>query len=110
MRLYDIAHARAGDKGNSADITVIAYRSEDYAFLRATLTAAVVRAHFADIAHGAVERYEIPGLRALKFVLHDTLGGGVTRSLSQDAHGKTLGSSLLELALPDRSTGDADPM
>lgn len=109
MRLYDLAHARAGDKGNSADITVIAYRPEDYPFLCAIVTAAAVRAHFADIAHGPVERYAIPELHALKFVLHDALGGGVTRSLNQDPHGKTLSSSLLELQLPDREGLETAP-
>jgi para-nitrobenzyl esterase len=100
MRLGDIAHARAGDKGNTSDITVIAYQPGDYPLLREQLTPALVRDQLADIVRGPVDRYEIPQLHALKFVLHDALGGGVTRTLSLDAHGKTLSSSLLEMELP----------
>jgi hypothetical protein len=100
MRLHEIAHARAGDKGDISDISVIAYRTEDFEFLRLHLTAQRVREHLADVVRGTVERYEVPRLRALKFVLHEALGGGATRSLSLDIHGKTLGSSLLELELP----------
>ena len=88
MRLHRLAHARAGDKGNVSDITVIAYEPGDYEFLRAQVTAERVREHFADIAGGPVQRYELPRLHALKFVLHDALGGGVTRTVSLDAHGK----------------------
>jgi hypothetical protein len=99
MRLGDIAHARAGDKGNISDISVIAYRPDDYALLREQLTADRVHKHLADITRGRVDRYEVPQLHALKFVLHDALGGGVTRTLSLDAHGKTLSSSLLEMEL-----------
>jgi hypothetical protein len=102
MRLGDIAHARAGDKGNTSDITVIAYHPGDYPLLREQLTPALVREHLADIVRGPVDRYEIPQLHALKFVLHDALGGGVSRTLSLDAHGKTLSSTLLEMELPSR--------
>ena len=101
-RLYDLAHARSGDKGTISDISVIAYEPADYEFLREHLTAQRVRTHFADIVRGGVDRYEVPGLCALKFVLHDALEGGVTRTLNLDIHGKTLSSSLLELELPDR--------
>ena len=101
MRLHDLAHSRTGDKGDISDISVIAYRATDYDFLRSHLTAARVREHFADLAVGDVDRYELPQLGALKFVLHSALGGGVTRSLALDAHGKSLGSCLLELELPD---------
>jgi hypothetical protein len=102
MRLYDLAHSRAGDKGDTSDLSVIAYQPGDYPFLREHVTAARVRAHFADIVTGEVDRYELPQLHALKFVLHGCLGGGVTRSLDLDAHGKSLSSCLLELELPDR--------
>lgn len=105
-RLYEIAHARAGDKGNTCDLSVIAYRAEDYPYLCAQLTAARVRAHFADIVRGPVERFELPRLHALKYVLHDALGGGVTRTLDLDPHGKTLSSALLELELPDPTEDD----
>jgi hypothetical protein len=102
MRLHQLAHARAGDKGNSCDISVIAYAPGDYEFLREQVTADRVREHFADIVRGPVQRYELPRLHALKFVLHDALGGGVTRTVSLDAHGKSLSSCLLELELPER--------
>lgn len=102
MKLREIAHARAGDKGNVSNISVIAYEAGDYAFLVEHITAERVKAHFADIAGGKVERYELPNIGALNFVIHDALGGGVTRSLSLDAHGKSLSSSLLEMELPDR--------
>jgi para-nitrobenzyl esterase len=100
MRLYQLAHARAGDKGNTSDISVIAYDPADYEFLCAQVTAERVAEHFADIARGPVERYELPRLHALKFVLHDALGGGVTRAVNLDAHGKSLSSCLLEMELP----------
>lgn len=99
MMLHDLAHARAGDKGDISDISVFAYRHENFDFLRRHLTADRVREHFADIIQGEVERYEVPQLAALKFVMHGALGGGVTRTLSLDTHGKTLSSSLLELEL-----------
>jgi hypothetical protein len=102
MRLHQLAHARAGDKGNISDISVIAYKPGDYEFLCEQVTAERVREHFADIARGTVERYELPRLDALKFVLHDALGGGVTRALSLDVHGKSLSSCLLEMELPGR--------
>jgi hypothetical protein len=99
MRLYDMAHARAGDKGDISDISVIARRPQDYPHLRDVVTAERVREHFADIVRGQVERYEVPQLYALKFVLHGALGGGVTRTLNLDPHGKSLSSSLLEMEL-----------
>lgn len=101
MKLREIAHARAGDKGNISNISVIAYEADDYAFLVEHVTAELVKAHFADIVGGKVERYELPNLGALNFVIHEALGGGVTRSLFLDAHGKSLSSSLLEMELPD---------
>lgn len=100
MLLRDIAHARAGDKGNISNISVIAYDPADYALLERWLTADRVRQHLRDIAHGEVRRYTLPGLGALNFVLHDALAGGVTRSLALDAHGKTLSSALLTLQIP----------
>lgn len=102
MKLHEIAHSRTGDKGNISDISVIAYDAADYEFLRTYVTAERVKRHFADIVHGRVDRYEVPGMGALKFVLHDALEGGVTRTLNLDIHGKSLSSSLLELELPDR--------
>ncbi|MGL4291860.1 MAG: AtuA-related protein, partial [Phreatobacter sp.] len=88
--LRDLAHARSGDKGNISNIAVFAYDAADYPLLALHLTAARVAAHFSDILQGPVERYELPQLQALNFVLHGALGGGVTRSLALDAHGKSL--------------------
>jgi len=102
MQLRELAHARTGDKGNLSQISVIAYEPGDYAYLAEHVTAERVRAHFAAIAPGEVTRYELPGLGALNFVIQNALGGGVTRSLSLDAHGKSLSSVLLELDIPDR--------
>ncbi len=101
MKLRELAHARTGDKGNTSNISVITYYPGDFAFLCEHVTAERVKAHFADIARGAVERYELPALGALNFVLHDALGGGVARSLSLDAHGKSLSGCLLEMDVPD---------
>ena len=97
MLLRDLAHTRTGDKGNRSTISVIAYRREDYPRLRDALTVDPVKQHYREIVRGEVERFELPQLGALSFVLHDALGGGVTRSLALDAHGKCLSSSLLAL-------------
>ena len=100
MLLRELAHARAGDKGNISNISVIAYDAKDYPLLEDYLTAARVKAHLAQIVGGEVERYALPGLCALNFVLRDALSGGVTRSLALDAHGKTLSSALLGIDIP----------
>jgi hypothetical protein len=105
VRLHELAHARAGDKGTTSDLTLIPYRAEDYPLLVEYVTPARVREHFAGIVRGEVERYEVPQLCALKFVLHDTLGG-VTRTPDLDVHGKSLSSSLLELDVPGHSPTD----
>lgn len=102
MRLRELAHARAGDKGDISNISVIAYEPGDYGFLAEQVTVERVKALFAGIAQGEVIRYELPELGALNFVLHEALGGGVTRSLRLDPHGKSLSSLLLELEIPDR--------
>ncbi len=93
MKLRELAHARTGDKGDISNISVIAYDPGDFAFCANTSPPTRVKAHFADIVHGAVERYELPGLGALNFVLHAPSAAGVTRSLALDAHGKSLSSS-----------------
>lgn len=98
--LRDIAHTRAGDKGDISCLSVIAHRVEDFAALEQHVTAERVRAHFAGLVHGDVERYVLPQLGALNFVLHGALAGGVTRSLALDAHGKSLSSALLTLEIP----------
>lgn len=101
MKLHELAHARAGDKGNTSDLTVFAYDPGAFARLERQLTPERVKAHLGKIVQGEVVRYVLPGLCALKFVLGDTLGGGVTRTLALDAHGKCLSSVLLGLDLPD---------
>ena len=98
-KLYDLAHARAGDKGNTTILSLIAYRPEDFALLRARVTAEAVKQHFAGIIKGEVKRYELPHLGALQFVGQDALGGGVTTSLAVDAHGKSLSAALLEMEI-----------
>ena len=102
MKLRELAHARTGDKGDVSNISVIAYEPSDFAFLAEHVTALRVRAHLTGTVRGEVVRYELPALGALNFVLQGALGGGVTRSLALDMHGKSLSSSLLELELPDR--------
>jgi len=98
-RLHDLAHCRAGDKGNTSILSVIAYRSEDYALLVERVTVEAVRKHMHGIVRGEIRRFELPGLGALQFVCERALGGGVTTSLAQDAHGKTLSYALLELPI-----------
>jgi hypothetical protein len=112
VQLRALAHVRSGDKGGISDITVVAHDDAAYTVLDERLTAAAVRAWFDDLPVTRVERHELPQLRALKFVLHDALGGGVTATLSLDAHGKCLSSSLLALDLDsyaeNMSTPDID--
>jgi len=107
MKLRELAHARAGDKGNVCNISVIAHDPGDYAFLVEHVTSERVKAHLADSVTGRIDRYELPNIGALNFVLHEALGGGVTRSLALDPHGKSLSSSLLELEVPDRQQESA---
>jgi hypothetical protein len=99
MKLREIAHSRTGDKGNTSNISVIAYDARHYPLLLEHVTAARVKAHFAGIVEGDVVRYELPRIAALNFVMSKTLGGGVTRSLALDAHGKSLSSALLDLEI-----------
>ena len=99
MLLRDIAHTRTGDKGNRSTLSVIAYDKKDFALLEKQLTPERVKAHYAGIVHGPVERYSLPQLGALNFVMHQALGGGVTRSLALDAHGKCLSAKLLSLVI-----------
>jgi hypothetical protein len=99
VRLIDIAHARSGDKGDTANVGVIARRAEYYPLLVKYLTIERIKKHFEGIALGDVERFELPNLMALNFLLHRALGGGGTVSLKLDAQGKTLGSAMLRLEL-----------
>jgi hypothetical protein len=99
MLLRDIAHTRTGDKGNRSTLSVIAYDKKDFDLLEQHLTPERVLQHYAGIVHGPVERYSLPQLGALNFVMHQALGGGVTRSLALDAHGKCLSAKLLSLVI-----------
>ena len=99
IKLINIAHGRSGDKGDAANIGIIAYDDDGYEIIKKHLTAELVKKHFNGICHGKVERYELPNLRALNFMLHNTLGGGGTVSLKHDAQGKTLAAALLRIEL-----------
>lgn len=97
MKLKEIAHSRTGDKGNISVISVIAYNKADFPTLQEKITADRVAEYFGEFVHGEVTRYEISTIGALNFELKAALGGGVTRSLALDMHGKTLASALLEM-------------
>lgn len=97
VKLREIAHSRAGDKGDIVNISVIAYDMQYYDVIREQVTLERVKDHFKEIAKGDIVRYELPNLGALNFVIHNALAGGVTRSLRIDLHGKTLSSAMLEL-------------
>lgn len=99
IRLIEIAHARAGDKGNSADIGLFAYDDAAWEILKKHVTREAVAAYFAPVASGPVERYEVPNIQALKFVVHGALGGGAPRSLRSDNLGKTFGAALLRMEI-----------
>ena len=100
VRLVDVAHARSGDKGDTANVGVIALRPEWYPWLARTLTRDRVAAHFAGIIEGGVDRFELPNLNALNFLLHGALGGGGTVSLKTDAQGKVYSTALLRMEIP----------
>ena len=99
ISLREICHSRAGDKGDIMNISLIVYDIADYAVVRRAVTAQRVKAYFRGIAHGRVDRYELPRIGALNFVLHEALDGGVTRSLRVDGHGKSLSSYLLAMEI-----------
>ena len=103
IQLLRIAHARSGDKGDTANVGLIARRPEYYPLLAREVTAERVKRHFAGICLGEVERFELPNLDALNFLLHESLDGGGTLSLKADAQGKTYSSALLrmEIDVPD---------
>lgn len=103
VKLHDIAHARSGDKGDSSNVGLFVLTDEAFDLIRREVTAARVKAHFGSIVRGEVERFELPNLRALNFLLHDSLGGGGSESLKNDAQGKTHGQALLlmEIEVPD---------
>ena len=99
MKLWEIAHSRTGDKGNISNLSLIAYDMKNYELLREKVTPEAVKHWFKDIVKGEVVRYELPQLGAMNFVMYDALGGGVTRTLSMDMHGKGLSSYLLDLEI-----------
>jgi hypothetical protein len=99
IQLKEIAHARSGDKGDTVNVGVIAYDPADYDVLVEQLTPERVREHFGELVKGEVERFELPNLGALNFLLHNALGGGGTVSLMTDAQGKTFSTAMLRLEL-----------
>ncbi len=103
IQLLKLAHARSGDKGDTANVGLIARREEYYPLLVREVTAERVKLHFEGICKGEVERFELPNLHALNFLLHESLGGGGTLSLMTDAQGKTFSTALLrmDIDIPD---------
>lgn len=97
IELLKLAHARSGDKGDTANVGVIALKDEYYPLLVREVTAERVKGHFGEMVKGAVERFELPNLKALNFLLHESLGGGGTLSLMTDAQGKTFSTALLRM-------------
>ena len=98
-KLYDLAHCRAGDKGNTSILSLIAYRADDYPLLAQRVTVDAVAKHLRGIVQGDIRRFELPDLGALQFVCEHSLSGGVTTSLALDAHGKSLSFALLEMEI-----------
>jgi hypothetical protein len=99
VQLREVAFARSGDKGDTANVGLIAYTESVYPVLVEEVTARRVKKHFAGVCHGEVERFELPNLRALNFLLHESLDGGGTRSLMLDAQGKTFSTALLRMEI-----------
>lgn len=106
INIGQIAYARSGDKGDGSNIGIAAYDDAGYALLKSTLTPDRLKQHFKEICFGEIERFEMPNLRALNFLLHDSLGGGGSESLKTDAQGKThaLGLLQMEIDAPDDLT------
>ncbi|MCW5623444.1 MAG: hypothetical protein KIT73_01845 [Burkholderiales bacterium] len=107
VTLRRVAHTRSGDKGNTSNISVIAYRPEFYPHIKEQLTEERFKAHYDGVVRGRVLRYPIDRLAAMNFVAHEALGGGVSRSLCLDNYGKTLAAAILtfELEIPDALSG-----
>jgi len=102
IQLTELAHARSGDKGDTANVGLIALQDKYYPILVREVTAARVKEHFAGICKGDVERFELPNLSALNFLLHESLDGGGTLSLMTDAQGKTFSTALLRMKIEIR--------
>ena len=99
IELTKLAHARSGDKGDTANVGVIALKDEIYPILVREVTAESVKKHFGEMVKGEVERFELPNLKSLNFLLHESLGGGGTLSLMTDAQGKTFSTALLRMKI-----------
>lgn len=99
MKLFDIAHSRAGDKGNTLMLSLIPYVEADYTMLRSTITVEKVKAHLKEIVKGEIIRYELPNISSLLFVCYNALSGGVTTSLAIDTHGKSISYALLQMEI-----------
>ena len=97
MKLFDVAHSRAGDKGNTLMLSLIPFNESDYEMLLDKVTVKKVKSHLQEIAHGDIIRYELPNISSLLFVCYEALSGGVTTSLALDTHGKSLSYALLEM-------------
>jgi len=108
VQLTKLAHARSGDKGDTANVGLIALEEKFYPILVREVTAERVKEHFKGICHGEVERFELPNIGALNFLLHESLGGGGTLSLMTDAQGKTFSTALLrmDVEVTDQEAGD----
>lgn len=98
-KLYELAHSRAGDKGNTLMLSLIPYNEKDYSMLCEKVTATEVKKHLREIVEGDIVRYEVSNIAALQFVCHQALLGGVTTSLGIDTHGKSLSYALLEMEI-----------
>lgn len=99
MKLYEIAHSRAGDKGNVSTLSLIPYEESDYELLKIKVTVNVVKKHFEKIIKGEIIRYEMPNISSLLFVCREALDTGVTTSLRMDTHGKALSYKILEMEI-----------
>ncbi len=99
MKLFEVAHSRAGDKGDILSLSLIPYEDKDYEWLHQKVTPEAVKNHLNEVIQGEVVRYELPNIKAFNFVCYQSLLGGVTTSLAMDTHGKTLSSALLEMEI-----------
>ncbi len=108
VQLIRLAHGRSGDKGDTSNVGVIALKPEYYEIIKREVTPERVKEHFGDMVKGAVERFEMPNIGALNFLLHNALGGGGTITLKHDAQGKTMSTALLrmEIEVPDDLLSD----